>query len=239
MTFIRGYRAAYYVGSRSFSNSTRKYYQVLGIGSNATQDEIKKAFYTLSKKYHPDVAGQNKVASQKFIEIKEAYDILRDNQRRKDYDREESYNSTEQYSNQNQTWNWDPYPYTRKTRNEWRTSYTEDDFARIWKNMQGNPEFQKANREFWDEIRKKRNHDYEEYMHKRQQRAYESRPSDPISDINSNRLYSMIRMLLSNLLFIYAMCLMLSLLFRSSSSRNHQRDPVTEHIDEIIKRRFG
>jgi DnaJ-class molecular chaperone len=56
---------------------------VLGVSKNAKQQEIKQAFYDLSKKYHPDVVGSD---SQRFIEIKEAYDVLRDDEKRRAYD---------------------------------------------------------------------------------------------------------------------------------------------------------
>lgn len=61
-------------------------YEILGIGKNATDDEIKKAYRNLAKKYHPDVNPGNKEAEQKFKEINEAYQILSDPQKRAQYD---------------------------------------------------------------------------------------------------------------------------------------------------------
>lgn len=63
----------------------RDYYEVLGVSRNATEQEIKNAFRTLAKKYHPDV---NKApdAESKFKEIQEAYAVLSDSNRRKQYD---------------------------------------------------------------------------------------------------------------------------------------------------------
>lgn len=59
------------------TKSPKESYEALGLSQGATQDEIKTAFYTLSKKYHPDVIRNESVATQhRFIEIKEAYDIL-------------------------------------------------------------------------------------------------------------------------------------------------------------------
>ena len=60
------------------------HYQILGIKENATQDEVKKAFRSLSLKYHPDVQGGGD--KNKFIEISDAYDILKDPAKRSQYD---------------------------------------------------------------------------------------------------------------------------------------------------------
>ncbi len=65
----------------------RDYYEVLGVSKDASQDEIKKAYRTLAKKYHPDVSTEPKeVAEAKFKEISEAYEILSDEEKRKLYD---------------------------------------------------------------------------------------------------------------------------------------------------------
>ncbi|MDX8359535.1 molecular chaperone DnaJ [Cytobacillus sp. IB215316] len=65
--------------------SKRDYYEVLGISKSASQDEIKKAYRKLSKKYHPDI-NKEPDAADKFKEVKEAYETLSDDQKRAHYD---------------------------------------------------------------------------------------------------------------------------------------------------------
>ena len=66
--------------------SKRDYYEVLGVGKNASDDEIKKAYRKLAVKYHPDKNPGNKEAEAKFKEINEAHDVLSDKQKRARYD---------------------------------------------------------------------------------------------------------------------------------------------------------
>ncbi|HBT50337.1 MAG: Chaperone protein DnaJ [Caldanaerobacter subterraneus] len=61
-------------------------YEILGVDRNASQEEIKKAYRRLAKKYHPDLNPGDKEAEQKFKEINEAYEILSDPQKRAQYD---------------------------------------------------------------------------------------------------------------------------------------------------------
>ena len=65
----------------------RDYYDVLGVKKNATDKEIKSAYRKLAKKYHPDANPGDKRAEEKFKELSEAYDILKDPEKRKLYDR--------------------------------------------------------------------------------------------------------------------------------------------------------
>ncbi|WP_315814739.1 DnaJ domain-containing protein [Paraflavitalea speifideaquila] len=65
----------------------KDYYSILGIGKQATDDEIRKAFRKLAVKYHPDKNPGNKEAEEKFKEINEANEVLSDAEKRKKYDK--------------------------------------------------------------------------------------------------------------------------------------------------------
>ncbi len=64
----------------------RDYYEVLGVGRGASEDEIKKAYRKLAKKYHPDLNPGDQEAEQKFKEVNEAYEVLSDASKRGRYD---------------------------------------------------------------------------------------------------------------------------------------------------------
>ena len=67
------------------AENKRDYYEVLGVSKTATKEEIKSAYRKLAKEYHPD-NNKSPDAEKKFMEIQEAYDVLKDDQKRKTYD---------------------------------------------------------------------------------------------------------------------------------------------------------
>ncbi|OQB47796.1 MAG: Curved DNA-binding protein [bacterium ADurb.Bin157] len=64
----------------------KDYYKTLEVSENATEDEIKKSFKKLAKKYHPDINKGNKASEEKFKELSEAYEVLCNKSERRKYD---------------------------------------------------------------------------------------------------------------------------------------------------------
>lgn len=72
----------------------KNYYEILGVNESFTQEELKKSYRNLSKKYHPDINKDNKEAEEKFKEVNEAYSILSDSKKREEYDMQRKFGNS-------------------------------------------------------------------------------------------------------------------------------------------------
>ncbi len=104
------------------------YYEILGISSNASQEDIKSAYKKLIKKYHPDLyQGDKTFAEKKTKEINEAYDTLSDANKRSNYDLKitPSYTETNNYSYTPPKYSSDynPYSYNNYYKNRYYSKY--------------------------------------------------------------------------------------------------------------------
>lgn len=77
------------------THMAKDYYKILGVPRNASQEEIRKAYRQLARKYHPDLNPNDKNAKEKFQEVQEAFEVLSDPQKREMYDR---YGASFQYA---------------------------------------------------------------------------------------------------------------------------------------------
>ena len=68
------------------TTTNKDYYAMLGVKKTASSEDIRKAFRKLARKYHPDVNPNDRKSEEKFKEISEAYSVLSDEKRRKEYD---------------------------------------------------------------------------------------------------------------------------------------------------------
>lgn len=137
------------------SYKNKDYYLVLGIKPSATQKEVKAAYRTLARKYHPDVNKGNKLSEQKFKEVGEAYFVLSDEKKRKQYDLLKGYNetpkNTENVSQQAKKRASDAYT----ERNEEKS--TTDKTSKSSKSPQPEKSFNDVFNEFLDSIFNKNN----------------------------------------------------------------------------------
>ena len=105
------------------------YYQTLGVSKNATDEEIKSAYRKLAKQYHPDQNRGNKDAEEKFKAINEAYEVLKDKEKRARYDQlGSSYKQWEQNGGSSANYNWSEW-FSGNPYSGGQTTYTTGDFG--------------------------------------------------------------------------------------------------------------
>jgi curved DNA-binding protein len=111
------------------------YYNILGLTKNATEQDIKKAYRKLARKYHPDLNPNDKVAEQKFKEINEANEVLSNPENRKKYDQYgkdwEHAEAFEKTKSQQQ------YQGRRQHQQQYSEHFNESDFSDFFESMFG------------------------------------------------------------------------------------------------------
>ncbi len=111
------------------------YYEILGISKNATDDDIKKSYRKLARKYHPDLNPDNKDAKGKFQKINEANEVLSDPSKRKKYDQ---YGEHWQHSDATEQANRAKQNKGNNTGHDFTGSYDESGFSDFFSSMFGN-----------------------------------------------------------------------------------------------------
>jgi len=115
------------------------YYKVLGIEKNASEDDIKKAYRKLARKFHPDVNPNNEDAKKKFQQVNEANEVLSDPDKRKKYDQygkdwkhAEEFEKAKQQRQQRQQ-----YSYSGQPGGGFEGNFGETDFSEFFESMFG------------------------------------------------------------------------------------------------------
>lgn len=101
-------------------------YRILGVSEKATENEIKQAYRKLAKKYHPDSHPGDKECERRFQEISEAYSILSDSEKRKQYDSQKQEESRGQAGNAN----------SGKKQETGNSQYSSVDFENVYKSFE-------------------------------------------------------------------------------------------------------
>ncbi|OYX26101.1 MAG: molecular chaperone DnaJ [Flavobacteriales bacterium 32-35-8] len=108
------------------------YYKILGLPKTASEQDIKKAYRKLARKYHPDLNPNDAIAEKKFKEVNEANEVLSNAENRKKYDQHgEHWKHAEDYEKAKQQGQY------QKRHQETTDGYSDDDFSSFFENMFG------------------------------------------------------------------------------------------------------
>ncbi len=111
----------------------KDYYKILGIDKKATENDIKKAYRKLARKYHPDLNPDDKLAENKFKEINEANEVLNNPENRKKYDKYgKDWKHAEEFEKAKKR-----QQYERNTQYRASENYSEEDFSDFFSSMFG------------------------------------------------------------------------------------------------------
>ncbi|CAD8208140.1 unnamed protein product [Paramecium octaurelia] len=160
------YKYKYLFSTLKF-NPNKNYYQTLNLTNKATQDEIKSAFYTLAKLYHPD---KNPNSIDQFKAINEAYEVLKNPTTKKDYD--EIQVNPAKYQKQQyerQYYQQSSYKYYNQNQEQFRQAYDEYQKQQAYKQYHS---YQRSGYDYQDPFR-----DYYKYMRDEQYDNHSGRNS--------------------------------------------------------------
>ncbi len=106
--------------------TTRNYYKILGVTQKTTKADLKKRYRELAKQYHPDTNSGSKTAEDKFKIISEAYEVLSNAKKRKEYERQQAYQKKAPRKPRSQPdWNAPPGGFGKKSGGDQRQRYEE------------------------------------------------------------------------------------------------------------------
>lgn len=128
-------------------------YEVLGISHNASAEEIKKAFYKMAAKYHPDKHAGDPVAEEKFKEINSAYQTLKDPQKRANYNRTYGTYGASSYNQTNSNYGtYNPYNEWNKLWKEFEELFAEYRHQEYERKRRAEQEYEAARRKMEQEF---------------------------------------------------------------------------------------
>ena len=159
------------------------YYNILGVSKDASQDDIKKAYKKLARKYHPDLNPNDPTAQRKFQEINEANEVLSDPEKRKKYDQYgENWKHADEFNAQQQQYGTNfgqNFSNDGTTYTSWSTSGDAEGFSDFFESLFGSRGKRKRSYGY-------RGQDYTAELHLTLQDAYETHKQ--ILTVNGKKL---------------------------------------------------